>query len=194
MGFESPRHHGFGPMSQLPPTPPDPEPSPESDRGVDQEPEQTASTKPPGSGSRRTGTKAVAPRAFAQGTGILFQIVGVVLFLVTGCACCMSGMWDPVVSRGEVYHRIEQGHVQQHAIREMISQPARAGVMIMVLGSNVAGVALTAFGLGLQSDQHRAVGGRSSRQRYICLPSRSRGSGSGSARGLSSCGSCMGCC
>ncbi len=98
-------------------------------------------------------------RAFAQGTGVVLQIVGVVMFLLSGCVCATSGLWDPVPSRGQVYEQLDQGQTFNSQVTDLIDRPAAAGAMITVMFATVGGLALAGFGLGLQSDQPRAAWG-----------------------------------
>ena len=99
------------------------------------------------------------PRAFAQGTGVLLQVVGVALFLLSGCLCATSGLWDPILSRGQVITRLEQGQTLGAHPLDLAHHPGATGVMLTVMCATVGGVAMAGFGLGLQSDQPRAAWG-----------------------------------
>ncbi len=110
------------------------------------EPDQTDLVKPDASGD-------CPPRAFAQGTGILLQTAGVLLFLSATCACPMTGVADPVWSRGEVIGRIENSEPLGMSVEGLLDQPARAGVMLTVMSCVVGGLAVAVSGLGLQADR-----------------------------------------
>lgn len=99
------------------------------------------------------------PRAFAQGTGIVLQTVGILLFLTNGCVCSMTGLWDPVASRTDVIEQIDSGRPLGMSIQRMFEDPAKAGYMLTVVTSTVGGLAMGVLGLGLQTDRRRAAAG-----------------------------------
>lgn len=102
---------------------------------------------------------APPPRAFAQGTGVLLQIVGMTLFLSTCCVCSSLEAWDPPMSKDEAKEKVEQQNEADFIItaQRMFQDPATAGLSLMVVCSTVGGLALAVFGLGLQSDKPRAA-------------------------------------
>lgn len=98
------------------------------------------------------------PRAFAQGTGVMLQSVGVLFFVSTCCVCSLSGLWDPALAPAEVLPLLHELDTQQQTrIADMIQQPAKTGVMLTVMGTTVGGLAMAVFGLGLQSEKPRAA-------------------------------------
>ncbi len=103
------------------------------------------------------GTDTPPVRAFAQGTGVLLQGVGMTLFLSTCCVCSLAGLWDPVASRAQVIERLGQGRPIGVTLGDLFHQPAKAGMMLMVMFMTVGGLAMAGFGLGLQSDRPRSA-------------------------------------
>ena len=101
------------------------------------------------------------PRAFAQGTGVLLQTVGVIFFLSTCLVCSLSGLWDPPRSPSEVLPDAQTfvADDQQTRLRDLIEHPGKTGVMLTVMGTTIGGLAMAVFGLGLQSEQPRAAWG-----------------------------------
>jgi hypothetical protein len=97
------------------------------------------------------------PRAFAQGTGVVLQTVGMLLFLSSCCACAMTGTWDPVNSPGQTIEQVRAGEPLVATIDRLFADPARAGYMIHVMSSTVGGLAMAVFGLGLQAERRRAA-------------------------------------
>jgi hypothetical protein len=97
------------------------------------------------------------PRAFAQGTGVFLQIVGMTLFLTTCCVCSSSGLWDPPMSKDETQEKLDQKQDPVITARRLFADPATAGLSLMVVFSTIGGLALAVFGLGLQSDKPRAA-------------------------------------
>ncbi len=104
------------------------------------------------------------PRAFAKGVGLVLQTVGMVLFLSTCCVCVSTGLWNPVRAPTEAVEQASHD-LQTPAVTsplgldDLIAQPARGGVALLVLGMTVGGLALAAFGLGLQSDRRLGAPG-----------------------------------
>ena len=91
------------------------------------------------------------PRAFAQGTGLLLQVVGAAMFFSSGCVCTTAFLWDPISARPQPQPvaSLEPQSLVERATRE----PGKWGLMLMVTGSAVGGLALMVFGLGLQSEK-----------------------------------------
>ncbi|MEX2213668.1 MAG: hypothetical protein WD768_06050 [Phycisphaeraceae bacterium] len=96
-------------------------------------------------------------RAFAQGTGVLLQVVGIMLFLVTSCMCVFAGVWDPPLSKDAAAETLEKEADPQSALLAIAAEPGRLGKFLTVVISSVAGLSLAVFGLGLQSDKPRAA-------------------------------------
>lgn len=99
------------------------------------------------------------PRAFAQGTGVVLQTVGILLFLTNCCAFTLTGLWDKVISRTDVIERIDAGRPLGMSLERMFENPAKAGYMLTVMSSTVGGLAMAVLGLGMQADRRRAAAG-----------------------------------
>ncbi|MAG16933.1 MAG: hypothetical protein CMJ21_02575 [Phycisphaerae bacterium] len=102
-----------------------------------------------------SGTTTPSPRAFAQGTGIVLQTVGVILFLSTCCVCTSAGLWDPAVMPGTIDFSANDTDGPTR-LADLRSDPGKVGLMLTVVSMTVGGLALAVFGLGLQSDKPRA--------------------------------------
>lgn len=100
-----------------------------------------------------------SPRAFAQGTGVLLQTVGMILFFSTCCVCSLAGLWDPLLSRPEVLQQLQGNEPVGLTFWMLFQHPAKAGIMLMVMFMTVGGLAMAGFGLGLQSDTARSAWG-----------------------------------
>jgi len=86
------------------------------------------------------------PRAFAQGVGLLCQTFGVLLFLSSCCVCSLSGAWDqPIIRPPQVV-----------TLGTLLERPDAWAAMLTVFTATLAGLALAAFGLGLQADRRAA--------------------------------------
>jgi hypothetical protein len=92
-------------------------------------------------------------RAFAQGTGVLLQTVGGILFLSSCCVCSSAFLWDPQWSliQAQSYQQ-QQIDGQPPISAHHITKPARFGLMLMVMFTTVGGLAMMVFGLGLQTE------------------------------------------
>ena len=118
----------------------------------------TPPTTPPPTSPPQAGSAATSPpRAFAQGTGVLLQFVGVVMFLTTCCVCSLSGLWEGVLTKEQAERKVHEKEEIVITFRRMFEEPGRAGASIMVVFSTVGGLALAGFGLGLQADKPRAA-------------------------------------
>ena len=96
------------------------------------------------------------PRAFAQGTGVLLQFVGALFFFSSCCVCSSAFLWDPQWIRAEaLLHGVDGGSPTALWAR-IADDPARFGLMLMVLFTTLGGLALMVFGLGLQSEKPRS--------------------------------------
>jgi hypothetical protein len=104
-------------------------------------------------------TESPPPRAFAQGTGVVLQTVGILLFLTNCCVCSLTGLWDPVASRAEILNQIETGQPLARTLKSAFETPAKAGYMLTVISSTVGGLAMAVLGLGLQTDRRLAAAG-----------------------------------
>lgn len=99
------------------------------------------------------------PRAFAQGTGILLQTVGVLLFLSSCCIFSLTGIWSPVQPDPQTIESIRTNTTPEPGLRGKLREPAAAGYMVTALATSAGGLALAVFGLGLQADRRRASAG-----------------------------------
>lgn len=99
------------------------------------------------------------PRAFAQGTGILLQTVGVLMFLSSCCVFSLTGIWSPVQADPQTIESIRTNTTPEPGLRGKLREPAAAGYMITALATSAGGLALAVFGLGLQADRRRAATG-----------------------------------
>jgi hypothetical protein len=93
---------------------------------------------------------APGPRPLTRGTGLLLQIVGGALLLGGCCVCGTSGMWDPVMSRGEAVRAVETA-------APLVADAGRLGAMLTVIFTTLGGLAMLVFGLGMQQDRPRAA-------------------------------------
>ena len=95
------------------------------------------------------------PRAFAQGTGILLQTVGGILFLSSCCVCSSAFLWDPQWSliQAQGFQEQQQGDGESLFPAHRLGEPARFGLMLMVMFTTVGGLAMMVFGLGLQAEK-----------------------------------------
>lgn len=91
------------------------------------------------------------PRAFSQGVGLVLQAVGLILFLTTCCVCSLSGQWEKTLSRGEILQMQEQDRVPSWSVADLVNTPGRAAMMLLAMFMTVGGLAMLAFGLGMQS-------------------------------------------
>lgn len=98
------------------------------------------------------------PRAFAQGTGIVLQTVGVLLLLSTCCICAVSGAWLPTKDRGQVMQEMSLPQPAP-APTPLWRDPARFSAVVMVFLLAAGGLAMAAFGLGMQSERLAAAWG-----------------------------------
>ncbi len=97
------------------------------------------------------------PRAFAQGTGVLLQTVGVILFLSTCCVYPLAGMWEPLLSRPQILQHLQDSRSIGVTVQSLPQHPFRTGVMLMVMCMTVGGLAMAGFGLGLQAEKPRSA-------------------------------------
>lgn len=101
-------------------------------------------------------TDAAPPRAFAQGTGVLLQTVGVILFLSSCCVCSLSSWWQPLQDHGQTLGAIQSGQPIGGSWRDLAQRPREAGYTLTVVFGTVGGLGMAVFGLGLQAERRRA--------------------------------------
>lgn len=89
-----------------------------------------------------------SPRAFAQASGLVLQVIGVILALGTCCWWSFAGLTD---------ERIRPTS-QPDSLRDIVraSDGSRLWSMSAVCVSFVGGLALAALGLGLQAEKRRS--------------------------------------
>ena len=96
------------------------------------------------------------PRAFTQGVGLIFQVVGVLLFLAMSSICCGSSLLSK-----DFATQTNLTHVGWHFSGDPVDRPtysAQKALSISVFASVFFGLALAAIGLGLQAEHARAAG------------------------------------
>jgi lysylphosphatidylglycerol synthetase-like protein (DUF2156 family) len=94
------------------------------------------------------------PRAFSQGVGLLFQIVGGTLFLCSMFVCCGSSL----LSKETATHT-DLTKIGWHAAGDAPDQPtysAQKAITISLFAAVFFGLALAGIGLGLQAEHARA--------------------------------------
>jgi hypothetical protein len=90
------------------------------------------------------------PRAFAQGVGSVFQLVGGLLFFLSCTICCGSGL----ISK-DAATKTNLTHIGWHVADDPQDQPsysAQRALTICVFAAVFFGLALAAIGLGLQAE------------------------------------------
>jgi len=98
-------------------------------------------------------------RAFAQGTGVLLQVVGMFLFMFHCCVWSLIGLWEPIQDRSKVIEQISDGASIGVTVSWLWEHPSEAGQMLMVVAATVGGLGLAGFGLGMQADKARSATG-----------------------------------
>ena len=96
------------------------------------------------------------PRAFAQGTGVLLQVIGGILFFSSCCVCSAFGSWDPTMTRGQALNAYAEDETPGYTFATMFDQPGQAGVALHVAFSTVGGLGMMVFGLGLQAEKRKS--------------------------------------
>ncbi len=99
------------------------------------------------------------PRAFAQGTGVVLQTVGMIFVLATCCVCSLTFLWDPTPPRGQVDLETSPPSSLAESWQALVADKGKSGLMLTITSLNVGGLALAVFGLGMQSDRRRAAWG-----------------------------------
>jgi hypothetical protein len=95
------------------------------------------------------------PRAFSQGVGLLFQIVGGTLFLVSFFTCCGSSLLSK-----DTATRNDLTRIGWHFSGDAPDQPSYSAQKALTIGLFAAvffGLAMAGIGLGLQADHARAA-------------------------------------
>jgi hypothetical protein len=95
------------------------------------------------------------PRAFAQGVGTIFQLLGGLLFFISCTICCGSSL----ISK-DAATKTNLTHIGWHFSGDAKDAPtysAQKALTICVFAAVFFGLALAAIGLGLQAE-HRAAG------------------------------------
>src|SRR5436309_10396364 len=85
------------------------------------------------------------PRAFTQGLGLVFQVVGVLLFLASMFICCGSSL----LSKDWATHS-DLTRIGWH------NYSAQRALTICIAAGVFFGVAIASCGLGMQADSRRA--------------------------------------
>ena len=81
------------------------------------------------------------------------------MFLTSCCVCASAFLWDGGLwSPQEAAMASAQGNMPPDSLYQMIHNPAKFGLMLMVMFTTVGGLALAVLGLGLQSDKRRCGG------------------------------------
>ncbi len=96
------------------------------------------------------------PRAFSQGVGLVFQIVGGLLFMASSFICCGSSLLSK-----DFATQTNLTHVGWHFSGDPVDQPsysAQKAITISVFASVFFGLALAGIGLGLQAEHSGATG------------------------------------
>lgn len=96
------------------------------------------------------------PRAFAQGTGIVLQTIGMLFFLSSCCVCSLSSWWQPMQDRGQALEHYQSGRPIGGSLSDLAERPVEAGYAITVFFGTVGGLGMAVFGLGLQAERRRA--------------------------------------
>jgi hypothetical protein len=95
------------------------------------------------------------PRAFTQGVGLVFQWLGVTLFLVMMFICCSSSLLSK-----DTATRTDLPHIGWHLPGDAPDRPAysaQLGITLAVTVGVFFGMALAGLGLGLQAQSPRAA-------------------------------------
>jgi hypothetical protein len=95
------------------------------------------------------------PRAFAQGAGQVFQIVGVLLFLAAMFTCCGSSLLSKDTATNIHYREIGWHRAGDAPTAPTYS--AQRAIAISLTVAIVFGMALAGVGLGMQADSRHAA-------------------------------------
>ena len=131
----------------------------QNDNQPEQEPQpDSAAAAVPASPRQDSVDTKPPPRAFAQGTGVLFQVIGFIMFLTSCCVCSSIGSWE-IPSRGATIENLVKNEEGVITLSKMFDHPGATGIMLTAMFATVGGLTLTVFGLGLQSDKPKAAWG-----------------------------------
>ena len=92
------------------------------------------------------------PRAYSQGVGTVFQFAGAVVFLLLMFVCCISGLFSRESATRTSLNNVGWGRTSDG--KPIYS--AQLATAISVPAGAVAGLGLSAVGLGLQAGSRRA--------------------------------------
>src|SRR5439155_7454939 len=95
------------------------------------------------------------PRAFSQGVGLVFQVVGGLLFFGSSLVCCGSSLLSK-----DTATRTDLTRIGWHFASDPADQPsysAQKALTISVFAAVFFGLALAGVGLGLQAESRRAA-------------------------------------
>jgi len=105
----------------------------------------------------QTHTNAASPpRAFAQGTGVVLQVVGGILLFSSCCVCSVMGSWDPTMTRSDAMQTYSHNPEVGYTFGQMLQQPGKLGVALHVATCTAGGLGMMVFGLGLQAEKRRS--------------------------------------
>ena len=98
------------------------------------------------------------PRAFTQGVGLVFQFVGVILFLVMFFVCCGSSLLSKDFATRSRLTQVGWGHATGQAETPPVYS-AQFALTISVFAGVFFGMALAGAGLGMQAGSRVAAPG-----------------------------------
>ena len=98
------------------------------------------------------------PRAFTQGVGLVFQFVGVILFLVMFFICCGSSLLSKDWATRSELTQIGWGHADV-SVQATPVYSAQFALTISVFAGVSFGMALAGAGLGMQAGSRVAAPG-----------------------------------
>jgi hypothetical protein len=96
------------------------------------------------------------PRAFARGTGVLLQWLGILLFLSSCCISSTAGIWDPVQSRAQSIKQLQSQNPVGLTASEIFRDPHKTATALLFGFAPPLALALAVFGLGMQADKPHA--------------------------------------
>jgi hypothetical protein len=97
------------------------------------------------------------PRAFTQGLGQVFQVAGVVLFLLMMFICCSSSLLSKDFATKTTLTQIGWGRSSENP--RLPAYSAQRALTICVFSGVFFGLALAGLGLGMQADSKAAPAG-----------------------------------
>ncbi len=86
------------------------------------------------------------------------------LFLSTCCVCSSSFLWNPIRTPAEAISHTasdinELGNQNRSTLANLLKEPNKVGMSLLVFSMTLGGLSLATFGLGLQADHRRAAVG-----------------------------------